>query len=428
MKKIILSLLSLIAKRIIIKQKPFVIWITWTVGKTTATNFAFEFLNDLFPWQVYKSEFDYNWEFGLPLTILQSKTPNRNIILWIYVFLKWLCLSFKKNYPRYLILEYWIDRIGEMQFLVDIVKPNIWILLNVSPNHVTQFPDYNDYIKEKITLGLNSDVLIYNADDEVLFENFKNSINAHTYWAKNKISKILADNIESTIDYLKFDVIFSKERNTLKYSLIWNHQVYNILPVFSLSKVLHVPLEKTIEILWKIQAQKWRWTILKWVNESSIIDWSYNGWYLSISSWVKFMQNLDSSYNKMLFLGDMRELWPESRKLHTDLSLLIEEWNINYVILVWEEMNKYVFERLASSLWSQKVFWFNSSRSAWEKIQEIILNSKEKSVVYVKWSQNTIFLEEWIKKFLFNMQDVSKLCRQSPYWLSIKEDFFSQIL
>ncbi|EKE30010.1 MAG: UDP-N-acetylmuramoylalanyl-D-glutamyl-2,6-diaminopimelate-D-alanyl-D-alanyl ligase [uncultured bacterium (gcode 4)] len=428
MKKLILSLLSLIAKRIINKQKPFVIWITWTVGKTTATNFVYEFLNELFPWEAYKSEFDYNWEFGLPLTILQSKSPNKNIFLWIYVFLKGIYLSFKNDYPKYLILEYGIDRAGEMEFLLDIVKPKIWIVLNVSPNHVTQFPDYNDYIKVKAALWHNSEILIYNADDEVLCKEFKNLKNANSYWVNNNKAEIIAENIESNIDCLSFDVISPGEKLNVKYSLIWGHQVYNILPIFSLSKLLHVPFSKTAEILWNIQAQKWRWAILKWVNDSSIIDWSYNGWFLAISTGVRYMQKLDPKYNKILFLGDMRELWPESRKLHTDLSVILEEWNADFIVLVWEEMNKYVFERVANALGSHNVYWFNSSRVAWEKIHELILNSEKKSVVYVKGSQNTIFLEEWIKKFLFNLQDASKLCRQSPSWLSIKEDFFSQIL
>ena len=41
-------------------------------------------------------------------------------------------------------------------------------------------------------------------------------------------------------------------------------------------------------------------------------------------------------------------------------------------------------------------------------------------VVYVKGSQNTIFLEEGIKKILRNPSDIDKLCRQSAEWLAKK--------
>jgi hypothetical protein len=48
--------------------------------------------------------------------------------------------------------------------------------------------------------------------------------------------------------------------------------------------------------------------------------------------------------------------------------------------------------------------------------------------VFVKWSQNTIFLEEWIKEFLFDLRDSSKLCRQSDEWLKIKKQFFETVI
>ncbi|MBX9809810.1 hypothetical protein K2X92_05460, partial [Candidatus Gracilibacteria bacterium] len=46
------------------------------------------------------------------------------------------------------------------------------------------------------------------------------------------------------------------------------------------------------------------------------------------------------------------------------------------------------------------------------------------TIVYVKGSQNTIFLEEGIKYMLANKKDISKLPRQSQAWMNKKNDFF----
>ncbi|MFA6090687.1 MAG: hypothetical protein WC774_02830, partial [Candidatus Gracilibacteria bacterium] len=148
MKKIVLILLGKLTKQIIKRHRPFVIGITGTVGKTTATNFVFDFLCTLHGDRVYKSPFNYNGEFGIPMTILQVKSPNSNPFLWILIFLKGIYLLFKKTYPRYLVLEYGVDHPGEMDFLIDIAPPDIAILLNVSKNHVVKFPVFRDYIEE----------------------------------------------------------------------------------------------------------------------------------------------------------------------------------------------------------------------------------------------------------------------------------------
>jgi len=53
-------------------------------------------------------------------------------------------------------------------------------------------------------------------------------------------------------------------------------------------------------------------------------------------------------------------------------------------------------------------------------------NIPQNSLVLVKGSQNTIFLEEAIKYLLKDKEDEKKLCRQDDYWLKIKKLNFSK--
>lgn len=428
LKKITIIILSKLSSSVIKKHKPFIIWITWTVGKTTTSNFVYEFMNNIYPNEVYISPYDYNWEIWLPLSILQSKSPNKNIFLWFLVFLKAIYIYFSRNYPKYLVLEYWIDRQWEMKLLTDIAIPDVAIILNISPNHVENFIWYQDYINEKLLLWKVSKKIIYNSDDDNLFKEFNWKNLTYSFWKINPISDTLAKNVYSSIENLKFTILNKEQEISVNYSILWDYQIYNILPVFLLGKILNINLEKTYEILTNIHPEKWRWTLIKWTNDSIIIDWSYNWWFLSLSSWIRYIQNLEWDYNKVLFLWEMRELWSESKKIHTDLLNIILDWKWNYLFLVWDEMKKYVFDKTLEKFGNKFVFRFKSSIEAGDKIRDVIKYLPNKSVVYVKWSQNTIFLEEGIKKFLFDIHDVNKLCRQSPKWIKIKEDFFSHIL
>lgn len=61
----------------------------------------------------------------------------------------------------------------------------------------------------------------------------------------------------------------------------------------------------------------------------------------------------------------------------------------------------------------------------WQALDYIKNNLKiiSDATILVKGSQNTIYLEEIVKELLADKNDVSKLCRQSKYWYSLKNQF-----
>ncbi len=123
----------------------------------------------------------------------------------------------------------------------------------------------------------------------------------------------------------------------------------------------------------------------------------------------------------------MRELGSSSKEMHEDLIPKIEELNPIFVVLVGEEMRKYVVGPLTEKFGETRVFHFANSRIAGQKIRELLYEIEGQKAIFVKGSQNTIFLEEGIKEFLFDMRDIENLCRQSPRWLKKKGEYFDLI-
>lgn len=58
------------------------------------------------------------------------------------------------------------------------------------------------------------------------------------------------------------------------------------------------------------------------------------------------MNGLEDKYNKILFLGDMRELGDDSKELHTEIAEKIIASNVQSVVLVGEEMKRFVYPLL----------------------------------------------------------------------------------
>lgn len=132
----------------------------------------------------------------------------------------------------------------------------------------------------------------------------------------------------------------------------------------------------------------------------------------------------------------MRELGDESKELHTDIAEKIIASSVQSVVLVGEEMKRFVYPLLLEA-WkdpetgeSDRVFSFLHSRLAGKKVRDLIMTAPDdkKTVIFAKGSQNTIYLEEGIKEFLYDLRDVDKLCRQSNSWMDTKNHFFESVI
>ena len=428
MKAIFLSMLHLLARKVVEKHRPFIVGVTGTVGKTTTTHFVYDFLHSLYGETVYMSPHNYNGEYGLPLTIIGAKAPYSNPFLWIWVFVKGLLRLLDKKYPKYLVLEYGIDHPGEMASLLAVAKPDVGIVLNVSKNHVANFKNFQEYAAEKLLLADSCGRCLYNADDKVVSEGISETSKARavSFSAKKKSADVYVRSVSAKIDGITFDVCCEDACATAGFPVVGSFQAYNLLPVFALGLEMGRDLHDIVTHLSDVHPQKGRGSILKGIKESVIVDGTYNGGYAAMSAGIEYLSELSEEYARVFFLGDMRELGPDSEEMHQEVAAKVLAANPDAVVLVGDEMRKYVLPILSETL-PEKVFSYSSSRVAGTKVREMVVSIEKPCVVFAKGSQTNIYLEEGLKEFLFDLRDAEKLCRQSARWMKIKAHFFDTI-
>ena len=86
-------------------------------------------------------------------------------------------------------------------------------------------------------------------------------------------------------------------------------------------------------------------------------------------------------------------------------------------------MTRYVAPLLSDTF---EVVTSLSSRELGREIQSRIASENKPTLIYVKGSQNTLFLEEGIKS-LIDTSQYHLLPRQSDSWMKKKEDFFTSL-
>ena len=425
MHSILLILLRFFARAIIYKHKPYVIGITGTVGKTTLSHNTAIYLSSLYGDDMVRvSPYHYNGEYGLPLTLIWARTGGRNIFRWMSVFFIAIT-TYIRPYPKYLILEYGIDHPWEMEYLLSVVRPDIALLSPIAPNHMEQFVDFSRYRDAKYLLVKNTRVASIVHESHRVYLDGENMY----FYGTSKDNDIYIQTALQRIYALDVSVSFQDCIYTFSIPAFGSYQAENMLPLYALWDILG----GNVALIWEKAShytpEIGRSRILRWVGDSYIIDGSYNGGFESICRGIDSLVEFIPLYRIICLLGDMRELGMESESMHRDLAHYITQkfekgaTDVSF-FLVGPLMSRYVAPTL-SEVFSTK--HDISSRRMGDSIRDLLFADMRPTIIYVKWSQNTIFLEEWIKSFLSNEVDISMLCRQSDEWMTEKERYFASI-
>jgi len=370
-----------------------------------------------------------------------------------------------------------------MEYLLTILKPDIAVDLNSSATHSEQFDkkvslQYNPLLsgegaprsagwersigraeklnaKERLNLVIQKiaeedtkiitksgcKVGIYNADDENLVDVISQRLNLYrgstsdrgptptllTFGTKNKndISYgIYSVNLEGSYFQLFIEQNGKNEELKLKFKHFVVPEVYK--EVFSAAILAALETGLTLEQIKKsleknFTLPKGRSSILKGINNTLLIDSTYNASKQSALAFLDLLDKLENETSKptVFVFGDMRELGEESKIEHKEVAKRIIG-TVDYLYLVGPQTMEYVLPIVQEQENKFKeIRWFDDSKRAGEHLKE---HMPKDAIVLFKGSQNTIFLEEAIKMVLEDKGDHKKLCRQSTYWMKVKHN------
>jgi len=345
-----------------------IIGITGSVGKTTLKNLISFTLKNY--GKVYHSPHSYNNKFGVPLSI-----------------------SNLRHNTEYGIFEIGMDRKGEIDNLSKIVKPEIAIITNISSAHIKNFNTLRDIAKAKAEIIDNiadGGSIVLNKDDK--FFNFllnkakKRRLNIISFSLTKKADTFLLG-IKKIKNYYRLKVMVKNKVFYFDTKYSTNNFINNALACISVLAILKLKLNYIKKVFTNFIIPQGRGDI-KIVNNFKkkfvFIDESYNANPLSMSSAINNMSRYKKSYNaqKLVLLGDMLELGKKSKKLHKELSTVINRSDIDKVFVY----GKHIKETFKSLHKNKKGRIFNSLEQAGEYLSKIVRNN---DLLMVKGSNAT---------------------------------------
>lgn len=281
-----------------------IIGITGTNGKTTTKELIAAVLSRKY--NILYTQGNFNNHIGVPKTLLQLKSEH-----------------------EFAVVEMGANHPGEIKTLVNIVEPDFGIITNVGKAHIEGFGSFEGVIKTK---GELYDYLRQHSTDEKPCPIFIDETNEHLTNIADGLQQIKYGNNGRVIACDPF-LRMKYEGREIDTHLIGSYNLCNCLAAATIGKHFEVSGDDICMALEEYTPSNNRSQLQKTEDNTLIID-TYNANPTSMMAALKNFCDMKVD-NKMLILGEMRELGSISDSEHQKIVDFIAQNDSLNSALVW---------------------------------------------------------------------------------------------
>jgi len=286
---------------------PTVIAITGSNGKTTVK----EMLGRILAAQanVLKTPGNFNNAIGVPLTLFQLAPED-----------------------RFAVIEMGANHAGEIERLVNIAEPDIVYVNNARSAHLQGFGDVQGVQQAKgemYRFAAKNSLAVFNQDEQATryWQSISNS-EKQLGFSLNGMTDVTATFV-SQPNNLRIHVQYRQHSAQTRLQISGRHNVQNAVAAITLALACGVGLQAACQALDGFTAVAGRQQFLPGLNDSLIIDDSYNANPDSLAAALQVLSELDGA--AWLALGDMAEMGDESLQRHKEALALARQVGVSEV-------------------------------------------------------------------------------------------------
>ncbi|EGG93737.1 UDP-N-acetylmuramoylalanyl-D-glutamyl-2,6-diaminopimelate-D-alanyl-D- alanyl ligase [gamma proteobacterium IMCC1989] len=347
-----------------------IVAITGSSGKTTVKGMLESILRVAVSDHVFATKGNLNNHIGVPLSLLSLKSQH-----------------------QYAVIEMGASAVGEIQYLTQMAKPDVAMINNVMSAHVEGFGSIDNIAKGKgeIYNGLtNAGVAVINIADKYapqwLEQNsqrqtllFSASTDVSNAMDMNSVANITATNVKQKHNgCAKFDLQLLEKSTEINLSVLGMHNVANALAASTCAYALNISIEDIAQGLSEFTGVAGRLHCLEGVNDSTVIDDSYNANPNSFCAAIDVLS--DMSAKTVLVMGDMAELGDDSDSEHEKIGRYANEKNIDLLLTLGRQSEE------ASKVFSGDKQHFDSVE---QLITVAVQQANKSTVLLIKGSRSS---------------------------------------
>lgn len=293
-------------------QIPFV-GITGSVGKTTAKDMIAAVLS--VKYKVLKTEGNFNNNIGLPLTLLRLDHTH-----------------------QVGVLEMGMDKPGEIDYLSDIVRPEVGVITNIGDAHIEKLGSRENIFKAKCELLPNirkeGGLVVLNADDPMLTTLRGNTPVQAVFCGKAENADYRAQVTGGDgVSHIHCHVTTPNMERDIRIPALGEHMIYPTLIAAAVGEHFGLTSDEIEDGIARFVPTRMRMNVIQREGEITILDDSYNANPQSMRAAISVLADTHSSW-KVAILGDMFELGPYAPALHAGVGDYLGKRGIDCLVAV----------------------------------------------------------------------------------------------
>ena len=337
---------------------PFIA-VTGSVGKTTTRDMVYSTISAKY--NSLKNVGNLNNQFGVPLTLFNLNKEHE-------------CA----------VIEMGMSGFNEIEYLANIVNPQIGIISNIGYSHVEHLGSRDGIFKAKMEIATNFDensLLIVNGDDDCLKTlKTKDLVYKLRTFGFDKDNDIYCESYEMDEESINFVAVINRKKEEFFIPTVGKHNIYNAMAAILVGLNLNMTIEEIKDGLKNFQCTKNRLDIIK-KDKLTIIDSVYNASIDSMSAALNILGRYEN--RRVAILGDMFEMGEFAEFGHRQVGKAALG-NIDIMIAIGKDSEFIVKELKENNMNENNLYHFETKEEAIENLDKII---KENDTILVKASR-----------------------------------------
>lgn len=291
-----------------------VVSIAGSNGKTIVKEWLGQILGQNYA--VAKSPKSYNSQVGVPLSIFGIE-----------------------SYHQVAILEAGISKAGEMAALEEMIKPNLGIFTNLGTAHQEGFESLDSKLHEKLSISEDSNFLIYCADQKHVSDQIEGIFPSEKLigWS-DRAGHEFTRSVKLKGNGARL-ILMKSDLSTHTFQVPFTDvaSLENITHVIVAAMTLGQTSESIQEGISHLKSVDMRLTLKPGVNDSLLIDDTYNNDLAGLKVALDFMQQQRPKRRKILILSDLLQQGSPA-KIYDEVSELIKKYQFDLLFGVGKEI------------------------------------------------------------------------------------------
>lgn len=339
-----------------------VIGITGSNGKTIVKEWLHQLLSP--ERNIVRSPRSYNSQIGVPLSVWQMNANN-----------------------ELAIFEAGISEVGEMRSLQKIINPTIGILTGLGGAHQENFFSMQEKCLEKLALFKDCEVVIYNADDELISNCVSKALlsSREIAWSKvNQERPLFINSINKQHDHTIITYTYLGMTNTYRIPFIDEASIENSLNCLGACLYLMLAPELISARMAHLEPVAMRLEVKEGKNNCTLINDSYNSDLVSLDIAMNFLYRRaqDKMLKRTLIISDILGSGQSTTTLYKRVAQMVHNHGIEKIIGVGSEISS------AASRFHIEKYFFPDTDSL---LQSELFRSLKNEIILIKGSRNFEF-------------------------------------